>query len=79
MILHVPEGQWADAVTALAAQLDDHVAAVDDPGATFKTYHSSLNADRLRLFVGASLRAALDELGIKVTVTTDKTGDAVPT
>lgn len=67
--IHVPEDQWADAVTALAAELDDYVAAVDDDDATFKTYHASVTSDRLRLFVGASFRAGLLELGIKVVVT----------
>lgn len=53
MILHVPEGQWADAVTALAESHE-----VTTPVQVVKA--------------AASLRAALHELGLEVTVTTDK-------
>jgi hypothetical protein len=77
MILHVPEGQWADALTALTAGLDDYVAGVDNEDATFKTFHSSILSDRLRPHVEKALRAALLEIGLGVTVTTDEPGPEV--
>ena len=54
MILHVPEGQWADAVTALEAELVD------------------ISTTGMRGTVAQAFRLGLRELGLEVTVTTDK-------
>lgn len=66
MTLSVSSGTWSDALTAIIADLQEYVAAVDDEDGDFKTFHAEL--DSIRHHVDHALRAALREVNIEVKV-----------